>query len=60
MIEAREERRPNPNDIPGSESWKTNRKHLEYTSSLISTQGLHAWKYGRFEICAKVQADDGL
>ncbi|MEM1026764.1 MAG: glycoside hydrolase family 16 protein [Planctomycetota bacterium] len=60
IIEARREHRPNPNYVEGSESWKTNRKHIDYTSSLIYTKGLHEWKYGRFEIRAKVQADDGL
>ncbi|MEM1099229.1 MAG: glycoside hydrolase family 16 protein [Planctomycetota bacterium] len=60
IFEAREEHRPNPNYVEGSESWKTNRPHIRYTSSLIHTAGLHEWKYGRFEIRAKVQADDGL
>ncbi|MEM6855534.1 MAG: glycoside hydrolase family 16 protein [Planctomycetota bacterium] len=60
VIEARKESRPNPNYIAGSESWKTNRPTIEYTSSLISTKGKREFLYGRFEIRAKVQADDSL
>ena len=60
IIEARQEKRPNPNYVEGSESWKTNRPYIEYTSSLISTRDKHEWLYGRFEIRAKVDARDGL
>lgn len=60
IIEAREERRPNPDFIEGSESWKTNRPYILYTSSLINTRGQHEWLYGRFEVRAKIQNKPGL
>lgn len=31
----------------------------EYTSGKIRTRGMHAWKYGRFEVRAKVPAGQG-
>ena len=60
VIEARKESRPNPNYLPGSKSWKTNRRTIEYTSSLVSTRGKHQWTFGRFEIRAKIEAQPGL
>ena len=60
VIEARQERRPNPNYVAGSKSWKTNRRFIEYTSAQVTTRDQHAWTYGRFEIRAKVQARPGL
>ena len=50
VIEARRERRPNPNYDPDSDNWRENRLFAEYTSSLIHTRGKHEWTYGRFEI----------
>ncbi len=32
----------------------------EYTSGKIRTRGLHSWKYGRFEVRAKVPAGQGM
>ncbi len=46
VIEARKEKRPNPNYRAGSSTWKTNRENINYTASSINTSGKHAWQYG--------------
>ena len=60
VIEARRERKPNPNYISGSEDWKRNREYAEYTSSSLLTRGLHSWMFGRFEMRAKIDTRPGL
>ncbi|MBN9502352.1 MAG: beta-glucanase [Armatimonadetes bacterium 55-13] len=60
IIEGRKERVKNPNYDPKSDNWKLNREFAEYTSACVKTRGKHAWKYGRFEIRAKIQAEKGL
>jgi beta-glucanase (GH16 family) len=60
IIEARRERKMNPNYLPGSTDWKTNRQYAEYTSSSLLTRGLHTWQFGRFEMCGRIQIDTGL
>lgn len=60
IIEGRKEWKPNPNHKPNSNNWKTKRKGAAYTSSCLTTKGLHSWQYGRFEIRAKIEARDGL
>ncbi len=60
VIEGRRETFSNPNYSPGSENWKENRKEAAYTSASVTTKGLHAWKYGRFEIKAKIKTQPGL
>ncbi len=60
VIEARKEKRPNPTYDPTSNEWNKKREHIEYTSSIISTWGKHEWRFGRFEIRAKVDVSDGL
>ena len=61
VIEARRERKPNPSyeskDLPPEFRW---RKTIEVTSASVMTKGLHAWTYGRFEVRAKIKAEDGL
>ncbi len=60
-IEARRERRPNPNFKPGSSDWRTNRETIEYTSSsLVTGPKGGAWQYGRFEMRARIDAREGL
>ncbi|MGV8827796.1 MAG: glycoside hydrolase family 16 protein [Breznakibacter sp.] len=49
------EKRPNP--LFGSAQlpeWARGWENIEYTSSSINTNGKHAWKFGRFEIRAKI------
>jgi beta-glucanase (GH16 family) len=60
IIEARRERKDNPNYDSLSTSWKKNRPYIEYTSSSIKTDGLRSWKYGRFEIRARIDTSLGL
>ena len=60
IIEGRRETRPNPEYEEGSRSWRKNRKAISYTSACLLTRGLHSWQYGRFEIRAKIVAEDGL
>ncbi len=60
VIEGRRERVPNTHYKPDSNSWRTQRKFAEYTSSCLTTKGLHSWKYGRFEMRARIDVRPGL
>jgi beta-glucanase (GH16 family) len=60
VVEGRKETIPNPNYKPGSTDWMENRKEATFTSASVTTKGLHSWRYGRFEIKAKIKAQDGL
>lgn len=60
IIEARKERKPNPNYQPGSENWEKSREFIEYTSSSLLTKGLRSWQYGRFEMRAKIDTSPGM
>lgn len=60
IIEARRERKPNPNYEAGSRDWKRSREFIEYTSASVITRGLRTWTYGRFEIRAKIDISPGL
>ena len=57
VIEARQETKPNPT-YKWDGDWRQKRKNINYTSAcVISKQN---WQYGRFEIKAKIKAEDGL
>jgi beta-glucanase (GH16 family) len=60
VIEGRRERVPNPAYAPGSPESTLNRASAEYTSSSLTTQGLHSWRYGRFEMRARIDTRPGL
>ncbi|WP_238596548.1 glycoside hydrolase family 16 protein [Abditibacterium utsteinense] len=64
IIEARRERKPNPNFKTGSADWRTNRPLIEYTSSSLTSLGKSfgqsAWKYGRFEMRARIDTRLGM
>ncbi|MEO6520576.1 MAG: glycoside hydrolase family 16 protein [Mucilaginibacter sp.] len=60
VIEARKEHLPNPNYVPRSSNWKTNREFIDYTSSSLNTRGQHAWQYGRFVMRARIDVAPGL
>lgn len=60
VIEGRRERKPSPKYKAGSDNWKEKRKDIEYTSSSLKTEGLHSWQYGRFEVKARIKAQNGL
>ncbi len=59
-IEARREDKPNPNFEAGSADWKKNRPLARYTSSSLTTGGLHSWRYGRFEMRARINTRSGM
>ena len=60
IIEARRERKANPNYQAGSSDWKTSRQYAEYTSTSMHTSGLHSWQFGRFEMRARIETRAGL
>ena len=60
IIEGRRERMENPNYIPDSDNWRFNREFAEYTSTSLHTRGRLSWKFGRFEIRARIDIDSGL
>jgi beta-glucanase (GH16 family) len=60
VIEARRERRPNPAYEPGSSDWRRARAHAEYTSASLTTRGLHAWRYGRFDMRGRIDVRPGM
>lgn len=60
IIEARRQSVPNPRYEPGSRNWRRRRQEADYTSACLKTISLHEWLYGRFEIRAKIQTQDGL
>ncbi len=59
IIEARREKRKNPNYVPGSRNWKQNREYIEYTSSSMTTRRSKSWLYGRFEVRARINVQEG-
>ena len=60
VIEGRRERKRNPNFVAGSSDWRTSREFADYTASSLQTRGLHGWKYGRFEMRGRIDAQPGL
>ena len=60
VIEGRREMKPNPRYEAGSRGWQRAREHIEYTAASVTTRGKHAWKYGRFEIRARIDTRPGL
>ncbi len=60
VIEARRESVPNPTFEQGSTDWRRSREHSEFTSASLTTRGLHSWKYGRFEVRAKIDIRSGM
>jgi len=58
-IEGRREMVPNPAFNAESNNWKLNRKEAQYTASSIHTRGKASWKFGRFEIRARIPVSGG-
>jgi beta-glucanase (GH16 family) len=58
-IEGRRERVKNPNYNAGSTRWNQSREYAEYTSSSIQTRGKKSWKFGIFEIRARIDTAMG-
>jgi len=60
VLEARREAVANPGYVAGSPDWTQQRAVSEFTSASVTTQGRHQWKYGRFEVRARIDTDLGL
>lgn len=60
IIEGRREQVKNPDFDPESNHWRQNREYANYTSTSMTTRGKHNWKFGRFEMRARIPARDGL
>ena len=60
IIEGRRETVDNPLYEPDSRYWKRRRKQAAYTSACLTSSGLQEWRYGRFEIRAKIETQPGL
>jgi beta-glucanase (GH16 family) len=60
LIEARRERKPNPNYVKASRNWRQNRPEINYTSACLITRGKKDWMYGRFELRAKIDISPGM
>jgi beta-glucanase (GH16 family) len=60
IIEAKAEKRPNPNYKPGSTDWRTSRPTITATSASLNTRGRQQWQYGRFEMRARLDVRAGL
>jgi len=60
IIEARQEPKENPHFQADSNNWKLNRPWIEYTSACITTRNRLSWKYGLFEVKAKIKTQNGL
>ncbi|MDD3322230.1 MAG: glycoside hydrolase family 16 protein [Paludibacter sp.] len=59
LIEGRKTKFQNPNFDENSNSWKQNRKIVNYTSSSITTCNKKSWLFGRFEIRARIDTAMG-
>ena len=69
VIEGRREHKPNPRYVTPSAEGATpaatnrrawaNREFIDYTSASVNTRGKHAWRYGRFEIRARIDVRTG-
>jgi beta-glucanase (GH16 family) len=60
VIEARRESKANPTFEAGSTDWRRSRERVEYTSASMSTRGLHSFRYGRFEMRARIDVRPGM
>lgn len=58
-ISGRREHVINPNYEANSKDWRRNRAEAKYTSSSLRTMGKKEFKYGRFEIRAKIPTATG-
>jgi beta-glucanase (GH16 family) len=60
VITGKREQKPNPVYQPGSRNWKNGRRLIEYTSASVVMHKEHAFRYGRLEVRAKIDAQTGL
>jgi beta-glucanase (GH16 family) len=59
VIEARPEHKRNPQFVPGSNDWKTSREWIDYSSANITSRDRHEFKYGKFEMRARIDTRPG-
>jgi beta-glucanase (GH16 family) len=59
IIEGRKEKVRNPYYKAESGDWRLSREYGEFTSASIQTKGLKQWKFGRFEIRARIDTSAG-
>ncbi len=61
VIEGKRESKDNPSyKSVGTRDWRTERPKIVYTSACLETRGLREFKYGRFEVRAKIDPRPGL
>ncbi|HEY1496875.1 MAG TPA: glycoside hydrolase family 16 protein [Candidatus Solibacter sp.] len=60
IIEGRREQVKNPAYEQDSANWKRSREFAEYTSASVTTKGIQSWRYGRFEMRARIDTRGGL
>lgn len=60
VITGMRERKPNPRYVAGSSDWRTNRQFIDFTSASLRMLKTHAFKYGKMEVRAKIDAQTGL
>ncbi|HYV37082.1 MAG TPA: glycoside hydrolase family 16 protein [Gemmataceae bacterium] len=58
IIEARKEKKKNPNYKAGGKGWQ-NREWIEYTSTCMITKNKHTFTYGKFEMRARIDTRPG-
>ncbi len=59
VIQGRKERVVNPDYREGSSYWAQARPEAHYTSSSLTTRRSHTFRYGRFEVRAKIPTASG-
>ena len=59
VIEARREHKPNPEFVTNSTDWQTRREWIDYTSASITSRRLREFKYGKFEMRARIDTRPG-
>lgn len=60
IIEGRREKVRNEAFLQGSSDWRASRDSADYTSACLITRGRAHWRYGRFEIRARIDTCLGL
>ncbi len=61
VIEGRRTRRANPRfGDPDEKPEFARRRFIQFTSASLTTEGKRQWQYGRFEIRARIKAEQGL
>jgi len=59
LIEGKKSDFPNPDYRADTNNWKTSRKTVNYTAASITTDGKQTWKFGRFEVRARIDTSMG-